>query len=484
MTLALGPPGAAAAGASVAEVVRGVGLTPRLREALLEKEEATLRAMGGAFVPAIGAHVQSAGESKQVMAQYWCPVVVERDDGARQVLHADPIVIRKFRRGIAEELKQVQEKRRRMHRRIQDIRQSLPPTPAQEVAMRLQREIDQAEARVGEALVRPLPQAAKALHVLVEASPQMLQLELVCDRLAQELPEALRAADVQYVTLEALALRGAPRAVAAAAQGLPAALREPLQCSGAGFEAALASWLGALAMTRPALTAAGKTRRLSAKPGDGRGKSPGELRVASALRRLATAEALGMGSAAALLVVCSPPADAEAAVELLRRSDMVLQVAGVFGVAPEDAEASLQRLADAAAPSSGLHLYFGPRYWRRYAACQRKQLEALDINEDDGPSDEGAETGVREVVSSGVLEIRLIERIMRECFVEEQRCEEELVCAGRLLDRTLVAPEDVAASMRGCAAAPARPPDGGRSGAMAARTPRQGQESAEARRTR
>jgi len=165
---------------------------------------------------------------------------------------------------------------------------------------------------------------------------------------------------------------------------------------------------------------------------------------------------LGPGGGALLLVACNPPADVEGAVELLRRSDMVLQVAGVFGASPEDPEPVMERLVDAAAPGSALHLFFGPEYWRRFAALQRRRLATL--REDEGVAEAaalaggegaGAEDEGGEIVEPKVLEMRLIERIMRECYVEEQRCEQELVCASKVLDRTLVAPEDIQAAMRG-----------------------------------
>ena len=38
-----------------------------------------------------------------------------------------------------------------------------------------------------------------------------------------------------------------------------------------------------------------------------------------------------------------------------------------------------------------------------------------------------------EVVSGEVLELRVLERLMRECYVDEQRCEEELKIMRQLL---------------------------------------------------
>ncbi|CAJ1373020.1 unnamed protein product [Effrenium voratum] len=53
-----------------------------------------------------------------------------------------------------------------------------------------------------------------------------------------------------------------------------------------------------------------------------------------------------------------------------------------------------------------------------------------------------------EVVSSNVLEIRLLERIMRECYVEEQRCEEELGILGQLLAKELTEPQELKSALK------------------------------------
>jgi len=448
--------------ATPAPTTRGVGLTPRLCEALLGQRRATLKSLSGAYVPAIGTHVQSAGTSKQVMARYWCPIVVESEGGTREVLHADPLVVRQFRRTIAEELKHVQEKRRRMLRRIQAIRQHLPAERPEVMAARLRREIASAEAKADEPLMRPLPQGTRVLHVLIETSPNMIQLDLACQSLAQELPEALRASDAQFVTLTAIVPKGAGAAAAGVGAGItvghgavPRALEEPLTCAAPLFEEVLRDWFSAVASSRPLIIAAmKKNAKRSGKGGDSAELGvleaaravTAELRVAPALRRLADADALGPGGAAALLIACTPPVDTEAAVEILRRSGMTLQIVGVYGLSPEDPETAFERLTDAASPGSVLRFFFGPVYWARYIAAQQSRLDALGFGGEDAVEapDGLAEDGV----SSGVLEMRMIERIMRECYVEEQRCEEELRCAGNVLARTLVAPEDVAAAMR------------------------------------
>ena len=163
------------------------------------------------------------------------------------------------------------------------------------------------------------------------------------------------------------------------------------------------------------------------------------------------AEALGPGGGAVLLVACSPPADLEESVGIARRSELVLQIAGVLGTSREDPELALQQLADAAAPGSGLHLFFGSDYWERFAGLRRRQLEKLERRPASGSARDSAG------VSTKVFEMRLIERQLRECFVEEQRCEDELTCASRVLSRTLVDREDVLAVLQDQVPASASP---------------------------
>lgn len=415
--------------------LHGLGLTRRLFKALLDSPSAVLPALGATYVPIIRGYVQSVAPSKQVMAQLWCPVIVECDDGRRRVLHVDPLAVRQYRRTVAGELREVQDKRRRMLKRIQDIRGALPPTGPREQAARLGRELALAEARIAEPLVHTLPREARVLHVLVEVSPEMTQLDLVCQRLAEELPDVLAAADVQYITFTPLSTL---KKSAGLGDVVPAALEEPIQVNAADSWAVAQAWLEQLANAKTSLTA--------------RRAKEGGLRVAPALRRLATADSLGPGGGSLLLVACSPPADADAAVELLRRSEMVLQVAGVFGASEEDPESELERLADAAAEGSHFRLFFGPEYWMRYAAIQRGRFEQLAEKLPVGSGDHATDDDP--LVEPTVFELRLIERVMRECYVEEQRCEEELVCAGHLLARTLVPPEDVQEAMRGQPAIP------------------------------
>ena len=83
--------------------------------------------------------------------------------------------------------------------------------------------------------------------------------------------------------------------------------------------------------------------------------------------------------------------------------------------------------ADAGAVGSSLRLFFGPTYWSNFAAARTRQLESLlkrtvakpswnEAEGADGLADGGDEN---EIVSPKVFEMRLIERIMRECYVED-----------------------------------------------------------------
>lgn len=448
----------------------GVGLTPRLFEALRTDEKATLKAQDSRYVPIVENHVQSVEPSKQVLAQYWVPIVVEQASGTRQVLHADPIAVRRFRRSIAEELKHVQEKRRRMFKRITDIRQKLPETHPQVVAKRLQREIQSAEARIGDPLLQPLPSTARVLHVLIEVSPRTPHLGLVCERLLQELPSALEAEDVQYLTLSALSDRGP-----GASDGVPRPLLEPLQCSDAATWEAIEAWLGDLVAAGASLlgrplkgirrvkgtgTNDGSRAEREAAKAAAQGGGPSDLRLLPALKKAASSAVLGSdsspggGGGAVLLIASSPPEDVEAAAQIVKRRSLALQVVAVLGTCSEDAEPDFQLLVDAAASGSCLHLFFGPAYWQRYAAVQKRRLEVLQERIQAKPTaalnrafDEEEDVG--EIISDKVFEMRLIERLMRECYVEEQRCEEELRCASQVLERTAVPAEEIAAVLQG-----------------------------------
>ncbi|CAK0814172.1 unnamed protein product [Prorocentrum cordatum] len=148
----------------------------------------------------------------------------------------------------------------------------------------------------------------------------MVQLELVCARLAAELPAACAAAGVRTLHLEALGGAGAT----GGEDNLPATSLQGVDCSDARALDEALSWLRSLGATR------GGHGGASPRP-PARG-----LRLAGALRRAATADALLGGGGALLLAACSPPADLERCVECARRTELVLQLVGVFGTSPED----------------------------------------------------------------------------------------------------------------------------------------------------
>merc|ERR1712216_1110382 len=96
-------------------------------------------------------------------------------------------------------------KRKQMLKRIQIIRQDFPQAQASDIAIRLRREIDYAQGCTSESLLRELPASASALHVFLELTPYMLQLEMVCQHLVNELPARLAAAGVKRVSFSILA---------------------------------------------------------------------------------------------------------------------------------------------------------------------------------------------------------------------------------------------------------------------------------------
>eukprot|EP00418_Pyrodinium_bahamense_P054756 CAMPEP_0179186104 /NCGR_PEP_ID=MMETSP0796-20121207/92294_1 /TAXON_ID=73915 /ORGANISM="Pyrodinium bahamense, Strain pbaha01" /LENGTH=432 /DNA_ID=CAMNT_0020890077 /DNA_START=55 /DNA_END=1350 /DNA_ORIENTATION=+ len=420
-----------------APAARGVGLTPRLFRELVGKREAHIAALPAAYVPVIRQHVESVAPSKQVMAQNYVPVVVEGEDGMRRVLHVDPLAVRQFRRTVAEELRCVREKRRRMMRRMKALRQELPTARDQDVAPALECEIAVAEARAGEPLLQPLPVGTRSLHVLVEATPCMVQLSLVCEHLIRELPVVLAAAGCRRLSLLALGVGSSQ-----ACEG-PAALPS---VHGAELQEAL-KWLQQLAAAaQAAKPPAGATAgQAGAKESTLLASS---FRLAPALRRAAAAGSQEGSTAAVLLLACSPPDDLDASLAAIQDGGLALQAVGVFGLASEDPEPALQALASRASRESSLYLFFGSEYWTKFAGVRRRQLERLRRRMEAerqayGPEREG-EDG--DVTSPKVFELRLVERAVRECYVQEQSCEQELTCASRVLDRTLVDREDVLAA--------------------------------------
>jgi len=423
--------------AGLARFVRGVGLTPRLFEKLVHPPSGApppvIQARQANFVPAVARHVQSVKPNKAVMAEYWCPVVVEDEEGQRFVLHVDPIAVRQFRRMIAQEFQQVQEKRELFVSRIKSIRQEFPKVHCRDLIARIQREIADAEGRSEEQLIPPLPEETRTLHVFIEATPNMTQLDLVRKYLMEELVEAFQNGFLERVCFGILGFREWG--------GLASLSPEALECRDVAALAVVADWLQAAAVAvQSALTRSNKKWKSGSKGGEC-------LRMAKALRQATTIDTLGEGHGAILFVVCSPPEDLPLSIGLVRRSPMSLQIAGVYGTCPLDPEPALQQLVDAAAPGSSLQLFFGPEYWSRFVEARGKQLAHLEAQEC-GDSPGSWQLDDDEVVSAKMLEMRLIERLMRECYAEAQQCEEELVCATRVLERTLVDREDIVHVLR------------------------------------
>lgn len=192
--------------------VRALGLTPRLFSALNQSTDAVIRSKPATYVDAIGKHVQSvarepgedAKRHETVLARNYVPAIMEDRDGRREVFHVDPVRVRQFRRVVADELKQAHDKRQRMVRRITAIRQSNPELGARDLIARIKRDIAHAEEQVDEPLLHPLPKGTHTLHVLIDVSPHMVQLDLVRQRLMSELRDAISVAGVKRVIFGAL----------------------------------------------------------------------------------------------------------------------------------------------------------------------------------------------------------------------------------------------------------------------------------------
>eukprot|EP00927_Polykrikos_kofoidii_P061304 TRINITY_DN56159_c0_g1_i1.p1 TRINITY_DN56159_c0_g1~~TRINITY_DN56159_c0_g1_i1.p1 ORF type:complete len:559 (-),score=83.79 TRINITY_DN56159_c0_g1_i1:211-1887(-) len=474
------------------QLVRGVGLTPRLFETLAYSSKACLSSCAASYVPAISQYVESVAPSKNVMAQNFVPVVMEDEVGGRHAFHVDPIAIRQFRRRMGGELQQVQGKRERMLRRIRKIRNEFPAVHAYEQANRLQREIAEAESRINEPLVVPLPPKTPTLHVFVDVSRHMVQLDLVRSRLLEELPMVLESAGTRRVSFAALGAEtcGAPQYTG------------PRNCSGAqDILHAANEWLQDIVAEKIAVsclavrdsnehsmnegtTAAAKKLNACATAADNGtyvgssqfSKPPAprsnkdsnscHIKLAGLLRKATSADALCDGDASVVLLIassCPMAEELEACTALMRRSSTILQVVGVFGSSPQDPEPSLKQLSEAGAPGSSLRLFFGPIYWTNFARSRSLQMERVEreLRKQRGDRESTDRPGGdddNEIVSSKVFEMRLIERVMRECYVEEQRCEEELVCATKLLERKALDREEVVAAFRHqCSGAPHQP---------------------------
>eukprot|EP00929_Paragymnodinium_shiwhaense_P065907 TRINITY_DN33014_c0_g1_i1.p1 TRINITY_DN33014_c0_g1~~TRINITY_DN33014_c0_g1_i1.p1 ORF type:complete len:613 (+),score=141.52 TRINITY_DN33014_c0_g1_i1:89-1927(+) len=479
------------------QLVRGVGITVRLFEAL-RSSKSYIRACDASYIPTIKRHVQSVEPSKNVMAQQFVPIVMENEEGGRQVFHVDPLAVRKFRREMAQELMDVQEKRQRLLQRIKDIRADFPEAKAFEMVGRLRREITEASERADENLLNPLPDGSQAVYILIDTTPNMVQLTMVCDMLAQELPQRMVEASANKITLAPLGAKvwdsgcqhHPPRARSSSnLADIPLVIHQWLselrsfaehRDSASSKQVSLdggnetrqreqaAAQLGQSATSIGQSITAASAASAPALSASWRSGNQ-EVRLSKALRSaLGSGDADGRdGNTTVLLVTSSsvPGNDLESCVQLVRKSTAVLQVVGIFGASPVDPEPALQRIVDAsAAPDlarSRLRLFFGPVYWRNFAASRKRKLEKAekaaaasaaaaakalgDVAQVEGLE---PERDSAEVVSPTVFELRLIERVLRECYVEEQRCEEELLCATKLLERSAVDREEVIAAMR------------------------------------
>lgn len=299
-----------------------------------------------------------------------------------------------------------------------------------DVIAQLRHEIDDALGRVNEPLLVALqPQlrldgsmgAPGTLYTFVEASLHMCQLDLVKSRLSSELPKVIREAGIENFNLAALHEgSGFKESWALVSTPLKA---QQIKC------AEVSAWWEALKPTKSAKRSAG-------------------LRLAKALRWAMTADALAECNGAILFVLCSRPVDLEDCLGLVRQSAMPISIVGVYGMSPEDPEPALQQLVDAAAPGSSLRLWFGPDYWRRFAESRKRVLAKAEEREQLHPSPAVPDGEEDEVVCSSILEMRLMEKVMRECYEEEAQCEEELECASHVLQRSLVDREDIGQVLR------------------------------------
>ncbi|CAK9046456.1 unnamed protein product [Durusdinium trenchii] len=365
------------------------------------------------------------------MAENWCPVIVENEVGERWAVHLDPLLIRQHRMKVRQELFDVQEKRSMMLRRIHEIRQSLPKAEPEESRKCWEKELKEAEHRRNEPLVRAFPPNIRHVTVFLEVSMHMVQLELVGRHLKEELWPRLVASQVECLTL--VALDGREIEVEVTETG----------------RASLTAFLDVLDPPPPRCLHSTQSQSRRSRS---TGTAP-ELFMAPQLSKAIATDAL-LGHGAGLFVLCSKPADLEECEVLLKRSQLILQLCGVLGASPDDPEHSYERLVKAAAPGSALHLWFGAPYWDAFAAERRQHLEALrpllqETQRLGGrlPAQLGV-LGDGEVVSGAVLEIRLLERVMRECYVDEQRCEEELKILTQLLSKELVEPHEVSVVRR------------------------------------
>lgn len=415
--------------------VRGVGLTPRVFETFMKADPAPIEALPSSYLPTVSRHVESVAPSKNVYATYWCPIVVEDKAGVRHMMHVDPLVVRTFRRTVAEELQHVREKRKRMLKRMRVIRDDFPEAQAQDIIARLEREIADAEGRKDAKLLaslQSLPESTTAIHIFLEMTSYMMQVELVCEHLIAELPTVAAEKGIQQVSFSVLSPSSRDQEGA-----LPS--YAPFDVTDSGSWRSACEWLASL--------------RSPGKAGDSTessGRSHAGFHLSGALRWATTSGAFsGDSSPAVVVVACSSPDDIDACKGLVRRSHVNLQIIGVFGLCPHDPEPSFQELADHAERGSALQLFFGPTYWTQFIAARQRQLRSAEASLAESARGKGMLSSDGEIVSAKVYEMRLIERFMRECYSEEQQCEQELTCATQVLERTLIDREDLLAVLRG-----------------------------------
>jgi len=463
--------------------VRGVGLTPRIFDALVKTSVKPIEALPSAYVPAIKQHV-----TPRFMAIVYCPVVVEFESGVRRVLYIDPLDVRDFRCEVREELKQVQDKRQRCLKRIHQIRDHLPRVHPHLAQERLQREVQSAKEHAVEPLIQGLPSGVSHLWVFLEVSSHMVQLELICQQLTKELPGALEGCGACMLTLVAVGLPEPEKKKGALNSGRPKDFPQSLELRDALSEdgrEALEAWLerlvgivmpetptteevqsrgarGAILELKGGRSSRSSSRGSKNAPSRAKGRkvhasgSSKRFELAEDLGRSVTADALVRGRTAsdrvaALLIACSAPSDAEECEALLRRSRMELIIAGVLGGSPEDPEPTYESFVNAAAQGSKLYLWFGPDYWQKFAEARQRQLDFMhafnpSLKHERPSGDTTKLSG--EVISSEMLEMRLLERVMRECYVDEQRCEEELTCLNKVLAKSLLDEDEIKEALK------------------------------------
>lgn len=259
----------------------------------------------------------------------------------------------------------------------------------------------------------------------------MTNLSLVCQHLHDELPHFLQASNVKLHRLIALTDKsfGEGQKIFE-----PDLLLNPDQVFNAQYMEVKA-WLDVLKEWRSPVPALPTPRSL-----DGH---EGHLRLVQALKAAGATPAEGH---AVILIGTSPlnPEELETCATVLEKKRFTLHVVGVVGASDQDAEPILQQLASSARGGSSVQLFFGQQYWTSFAAAQHEQLKKLS-RLDTAKVNCVGETSlplVEEAFAPEMLEIRVLERVLQECFYEEQSCEEEILCAQKLLGQDLLDDQD------------------------------------------